>query len=91
MKHKNEETRIEKIISEIENAGNEYGEIGLNQSYKNLVINMIFYHIIKIYVANNITVRKNDVILVTSFDKVGYPHQRLKARGIQLIGLGPRK
>lgn len=41
MKHKNEETRIEKIINEIDRAGNEYGELGLNQSYKNLVINMI--------------------------------------------------
>lgn len=41
MKHKNEETRIEKIINEIENAGNEYGEIGLNQAYKNLIIHTI--------------------------------------------------
>ena len=41
MKHNNEETRIEKIINEIENAGNEYGDLGLNQSYKNLIINTI--------------------------------------------------
>jgi len=40
MKH-NEETMIEKIIIEIENAGNEHGEIGLNETYKKLIIGTI--------------------------------------------------
>ena len=41
MKHA-EETMIEKIIAEIENAGNEYGNIGLNETYKKLIIGTIF-------------------------------------------------
>ena len=39
-------------------------------------------------IANSVTVRHNDMFLITSADKAHYSHKRLKSCGIELIRLG---